>query len=222
MSPLPFKYDPPVHTGLDVLYLDDDLIVTNKPAGLLSVPGRDTDKQDCQIQRVQDRFPTARIVHRLDMATSGAMVMALNDQVHRLLSIRFEQRKIEKRYEAIVAGLLTNEQGQIELPLITDWPNRPKQMIDHQRGKPSVTCYRVLSHDREQNSTRLELLPLTGRTHQIRVHLKSIGHPILGDRLYADDETRCRSRRLLLHSTYLFFLHPVTGSEIEIHSPAPF
>lgn len=222
MSSLPFEYLPPAHTGLDILYQDSDVIVTNKPAGLLSVPGRDADKQDCQIRRVQDEFPSARIVHRLDMATSGAMVMALNSEVHRLLGMQFEQRKVRKCYQAIVAGLLTNEEDEIDLPLITDWPNRPKQIIDQQRGKSSVTRYRVLSRDQEQSHTRVELVPVTGRTHQIRVHLQALGHPILGDRLYADDETRSRSPRLLLHSTYLSFMHPVTGREVEIRSPVPF
>ena len=200
MSPLPFKYLPPEDNGLDILYQDEYLLVLNKPAGLLSVPGRDEDKQDCQIHRVQREFPTAMIVHRLDMATSGAMVIALNEEIHRNLSILFEKRQVEKKYVAVVAGLVKNQQGLINLPLITDWPNRPKQMIDHERGKPSRTQFNVLDYDHKRNTTRVELIPETGRTHQIRVHLQSIGHAILGDRLYASDEVRD-------NSPHLFFIY---------------
>lgn len=219
---LPFKYEPPADAGLNILYQDDDLLIVDKPAGLLSVPGRDEDKQDSQILRVQNEFPNARIVHRLDMATSGAMVMALNDEIHRQLSMLFEKRKIQKRYLAVVDGVMQEESGLIDLPLITDWPNRPKQMIDYERGKPSRTQFTVMGHDKDNNTTLLELIPLTGRTHQIRVHLQSLGHAILGDRLYATDEVRKKSKRLLLHSTHLSFQHPVSGDIVSIHSEAPF
>jgi tRNA pseudouridine32 synthase/23S rRNA pseudouridine746 synthase len=222
MSSVPFKYVPPVDTGLDILYQDNVLLVVNKPAGLLSVPGRDADKQDCQLHRVQREFPSARIVHRLDMATSGAMLMALNDEVHRQLSILFEKRQVAKKYLAIVDGLPEEEQGVIDLPLITDWPNRPKQMIDHERGKPSQTRFVVKDYNRTQHTTRLELIPLTGRTHQIRVHLQALGHAILGDRLYAPCDVRDKSPRLLLHSTLISFQHPVTSGIISIDSEVPF
>ena len=221
-SSLPFNYTPPTDNGLDILYKDGELLVINKPAGLLSVPGRDQDKQDCLIRRVQTEFPSALIVHRLDMATSGAMVIALNDDVHRQLSILFERRKVQKRYVAVVDGLVKNSEGLIDLPLITDWPNRPKQMIDHDRGKASRTRYHVMSYDQEAKTTRLELIPETGRTHQIRVHLMSLGHAILGDRLYASDEVIARANRLLLHSSYLSFSHPVRGEELEVNSVTPF
>jgi len=222
MSSLPFKYAPPEDNGLDILYQDEHLMVLNKPAGLLSVPGRDVDKQDCQIYRVQREFPTARIVHRLDMATSGAMVIALNEEIHRSLSILFEKRQVAKKYVAVVTGIIKNQQGLIDLPLITDWPNRPKQIIDHERGKPSLTQFKVLDYDRVKNTTRVELIPETGRTHQIRVHLQSMGHAILGDRLYASDEVRDNSPRLLLHSTLLSFKHPVSDQVVVVHSAVPF
>ena len=213
---------PPDNTGLDILYQDNDLLVVNKPAGLLSVPGRDEDRQDCLISRVQSDFPAARIVHRLDMATSGAILIALNDRVQRELSILFEQRKVQKCYVAVVTGIVEDESGLVDLPLLTDWPNRPRQMIDHERGKPSQTRYRVLSRDRKNITTRLELIPLTGRSHQIRVHLQSLGHAILGDRLYASAEVIASAERLLLHSMLLSFVHPCTGEQLEVRSVAPF
>lgn len=222
MNNFPFKYAPPIDTGLDILYQDEDLLVVNKPAGLLSVPGRDEDKQDSLIIRAQTEFPGARIVHRLDMATSGAMVMALNEEVHRQLSMMFEQRRIQKRYVAVVDGYVEEASGTVDLPLITDWPNRPKQMIDYERGKPSLTRFSVIDYDKEINTTRIELIPETGRTHQIRVHLQSLGNAILGDRLYASDVVRERSSRLLLHSTFLSFCHPVMGELLSISSEAPF
>lgn len=219
---LPFIYQPPADTGLAILYQDDEVLVVDKPAGLLSVPGRDADKQDCQILRAQKDFPNARIVHRLDMATSGVMVIALNDEVHRQLSRLFEQRQVQKRYIAIVDGLLTQQSGLIDLPLITDWPNRPRQMIDQQRGKPSRTEFTVVGYDEDNHTTRVELIPLTGRTHQIRVHMQSMGHAILGDRLYATENVRDKSERLLLHSAFLSFIHPVNGDIVSIHSEVPF
>lgn len=222
MSPLPFKYAPPVNNGLDILYQDDHLLIVDKPAGLLSVPGRGEDRQDCLIWRVQTELPSARIVHRLDMATSGAMVMALNNEVHRQLSMMFEQRKIQKRYVAIVDGHVEDESGVIDLPLITDWPNRPRQIVDFERGKPSRTRFTVVGYDREKKSTRVELVPETGRSHQIRVHLHSLGHAILGDRLYASDAARGKSSRLLLHSSFLSFHHPVSGEMLSTVSKAPF
>lgn len=219
---LPFTYNPPANTGLDILYQDEDLLLINKPAGLLSVPGRGEDKQDCLIQRVQAELPDARVVHRLDMETSGVMVMALNAEVHRQLSMLFEQRKVQKRYIAVVGGQVKDESGLIDLPLITDWPNRPKQIIDHEQGKPSRTRFRVISLDHDQSTTRVELIPETGRSHQIRVHLQSMGHAILGDRLYASDEVRDKSPRLLLHSTFISFCHPVNDDNTSIESEAPF
>ena len=215
-------YSPPPHISLDILYEDDSLLIVNKPGGLLSVPGRGDDKQDCLISRVQSEYPDALIVHRLDMSTSGLMVLARGKETERLLSILFQQRKVDKKYIAVVDGKVTPASGEVNLPLITDWPNRPKQKVDFESGKPSKTYYSVLSYDKIYNSSRLELIPLTGRTHQLRVHLQSIQHAILGDELYANSNTIDKSSRLLLHACYLSFQHPITGELIEINSEPEF
>ena len=215
-------YNPPAHTSLELHYQDDYLIILNKPAGLLSVPGRGEEKQDCLISRVQKEFPDALIVHRLDMSTSGLMVIAQGKEVERNLSILFQQRKIVKKYIAIVEGKVSANSGEVDLPLMTDWPNRPKQKVDFENGKPSQTRYTVLSYDKKNNTTRLELIPLTGRTHQLRVHMQSINHAILGDELYASKEVVEKAPRLLLHACYLSFLHPVTNELIESNSEPEF
>lgn len=216
------KYNPPSHIALDILYEDKYLLILNKPSGLLSVPGRGEDKQDCLISRVQTEYPDALIVHRLDMSTSGLMVLAHGKEIERLLSILFQQRKVDKKYLAVVDGEVTPKSGQVNLPLITDWPNRPKQKVCFPSGKSSQTYYSVLSYDKQNDSSRLELVPLTGRTHQLRVHMQSIHHAILGDELYANKEVINKSSRLLLHASYLCFMHPVTGEVISIVSEADF
>jgi len=213
-------YAPPPDTGLDILFEDPWLLVLNKPAGLLSVPGRGAEKQDCLARRVQARYPEALIVHRLDMETSGLLVMARDPQTHRLLSRAFEQRQVQKRYIAVASGLLEVTAGDIDLPLITDWPNRPRQKVDQEAGKPALTHYRVLAVDPSLGQTRVELTPVTGRTHQLRLHLLALGHPIVGDRLYAAD--RGRKARLLLHAEQLLLTHPHTGECLELHCPCPF
>lgn len=215
-------YNPPAHTSLELHYQDDYLIILNKPAGLLSVPGRGEEKQDCLISRVQKKFPDALIVHRLDMSTSGLMVIARGKEIERNLSILFQQRKVDKKYIAVVDGEVTSSFGEVDLPLITDWPNRPKQKVDFETGKPSQTRYSVLAYDKKNNTTRLELSPLTGRTHQLRVHMQSINHAILGDELYASKEVIEKSPRLLLHACYLSFTHPITDELIEINSEPEF
>lgn len=213
--------------GIECLYADDALLVLVKPSGLLSVPGRGADKQDCLSTRVQHRYPDALIVHRLDMATSGLLLMARGAAMQRTLSMAFEARQVHKRYVALVAGHVapaSSDWGQIDLPLMTDWPQRPLQKIDA-AGRPSLTRWRVLAHEsdaQEQAQTRLELEPVTGRTHQLRVHLQAIGHAILGDALYADAATRARSPRLLLHARELAFAHPIGGQAMHWHSPPPF
>ncbi len=216
------SYQPPAHTGLIPIYIDEHLLVLDKPAGLLSVPGRGEDKQDCLASRVQAEYPEARVVHRLDMATSGLMLMARSEAMQRQLSMLFEKRQVEKKYIAMVDGKLGQESGEIDLPLITDWPNRPKQMVDHQIGKPSHTIYKVLDYRPELNASRIELSPTTGRTHQLRVHMQAIGHAILGDRLYADTVVQEKAPRLLLHASQLVFTHPETTEELHINSKAPF
>lgn len=215
-------YNPPAHVGLDVLFADDSLLVLDKPGGLLSVPGRGEDKQDCLASRVQTEFPDALVVHRLDMETSGLLVMARGVQAQRELSRQFEQRRVHKRYLAIVAGLVEQDQGEIDLPLITDWPNRPRQKVDHDLGKPACTRYRVIDRDKRAGTSRIALFPVTGRSHQLRVHLQALGHPILGDTLYADSPNRERSSRLLLHAEHLAFAHPLTGRPLGFERPAPF
>lgn len=216
------KYNPPPHTSLDVFFEDKFLLVLNKPSGLLSVPGRGKNKQDCLITRIQSKYPDALIVHRLDMSTSGLMIVARGKKIERYLSILFQQRKVDKRYIAVVDAHVSPQTGEIDLPLITDWPNRPKQKVDFETGKSSQTRYSVLSYDKQNNTTRLELSPLTGRTHQLRLHMLSIKHAILGDELYANKETLKKAPRLLLHACYLSFQHPVTGKFIEFNSQPEF
>lgn len=213
--------------GLTCLHADGALLVLDKPAGLLSVPGRGADKQDCASARARAQWPDALIVHRLDMATSGLLLMARGAAMQRSLSMAFEARRVRKRYVALVAGQVqppTGEWGEIELPLMTDWPNRPRQMVAA-AGRPSRTRWRLLAHERDAQGrprTRLELEPVTGRSHQLRVHLQALGHPILGDALYADADSRARSPRLLLHACELALSHPLSGETMHWHSPPPF
>ena len=203
-----------------LIYLDEDLLVLDKPAGLLSVPGRGPDKQDCLSARVQARWPGALTVHRLDMATSGLLLMARNPHSQRQLSLAFETRQIHKHYVAVVHGQLQGgTQGLIDLPLAVDWPNRPLQKVDSLRGKPSQTRWQIL--EQAQDKTRLLLQPLSGRTHQLRVHLQAIGHPIVGDALYGADAGP-QAPRLLLHASALMFTHPLSGQSLHIESPPPF
>ena len=215
-------YLPPPPESINVLYLDDDLLLVEKPAGLLSVPGRGDDKQDCLISRVQLTFPDALIVHRLDMATSGIMLLARNKDMHRQLSRLFSERRIEKTYCAVVEGIIEAGSGRIDFPIMAYWPNRPRQIVAPLLGKPSVTYFNVLARDLSSGITRLELKPETGRTHQLRVHLEFIGHAILGDRLYASPEAQQRSERLLLHANALSFEHPVTHQPLNYSSSIPF
>jgi tRNA pseudouridine32 synthase/23S rRNA pseudouridine746 synthase len=203
---------------LSIVYQDDDLLIVNKPSGLLTVPGKDPKHADCLIARINRVFPTAKIVHRLDMATSGIICLAMHKEAHRNLSIQFQDRKTAKRYIARVFGKLEQETGSVDLPLICDWPNRPKQMVDHDNGKPSLTHFKVI--EREQSSTRVELTPITGRSHQLRVHMLSLGHPILGDKLYAHPEAFAMAPRLQLHAEMLTLAHPVSG-ETLIFEAAP-
>jgi tRNA pseudouridine32 synthase / 23S rRNA pseudouridine746 synthase len=203
------------------LHEDEHLLVFDKPAGLLAVPGRGEDKQDCLATRAQAAFADALVVHRLDMATSGLFLMARGIEVQRRLARAFEQRAVHKRYIAVVGGRLEAE-GVIDLPLAADWPNRPRQVVNHERGKPSRTLWRALAYDEATDATRAELEPLTGRSHQLRVHLQWLGHPILGDALYAPAHLQDRAPRLMLHATLLAFAHPASGEPMSFSSPAPF
>lgn len=206
---------------LTVVYADTALLVLEKPSGLLSVPGRGEDKQDCLSARAQHLYPDALIVHRLDMATSGLMVMARGLDAQRSLNAAFAERRVNKRYIAVVDGVLPpppEAWGQIDLPIIVDWPNRPRRMIDHQTGKPSTTRWRVLDQDLSNATTRVELEPITGRSHQLRVHLQALGHPILGDALYGNPRSQAQADRLLLHACLLELPHPATGLPLRFVS----
>ena len=207
-----------------LLHVDAHCIVADKPAGLLSVPGRGEDKQDCLAARVQARHADALVVHRLDMATSGLWLMARGLHTQRALARAFEQRRVHKRYQAIVHGDIAAaaDWRTIDLPLAADWPNRPRQRIDHGHGKPSVTRWRPLGPGPVAGTTRLELEPVTGRSHQLRVHLLAVGHPIVGDALYAPPATVRAAPRLLLHACDLRLAHPATGEPMHWRSPAPF
>jgi tRNA pseudouridine32 synthase/23S rRNA pseudouridine746 synthase len=220
-----FIYKPPMSPYLEIVYKDDDIVVLNKASGILSVPGRLPEHKDCLQNRVQRILPNATIVHRLDMATSGLMVMALNKSAHIIISRQFEQRKTEKTYLARVFGKLELKIGSVNLPLICDWPNRPKQKVDHENGKKSLTHYKVLNQNDEagdETSSLIELTPITGRSHQLRVHMLALGHPILGDKLYAHERALAMSERLQLHALTLSLFHPATNAAITFSAPCPF
>lgn len=220
------------HSGLapalSFVHVDAHLLVIEKPSGLLSVPGRGAHKQDCAAARAQREYPDALVVHRLDMATSGLLLMARGAAMQSSLSRAFAGRQVVKRYLAVVAGrpdsAACDEDGWslIDLPLAADWPNRPRSIVDVARGKPSRTRWRLLAYDARQDTSRLELEPLTGRSHQLRVHLQSLGHAILGDSFYAPPVVLARSPRLLLHATALQLVHPLTAEPLSWSSAAPF
>lgn len=208
--------------ALDILYRDDDLLIVNKPAGLLTVPGKGPDNQDCLIRRALTPFPNARVVHRLDQGTSGIVMLPLNYITLRTLTKQFEARGVHKRYVAVVAGLVEQDEGEIRLPLICDWPNRPLQKVCYETGKTAHTRYTVLERNTSAQTTRVLLEPVSGRTHQLRVHMLNIGHPIVGDRLYAPPEIQSLAPRLLLHAQKIYFDHPITGKQVLVECPAEF
>jgi tRNA pseudouridine32 synthase/23S rRNA pseudouridine746 synthase len=211
-------YSPPMDP-LEVLHLDHEVIVLNKPAGLLSVPGKGPDLADCLLSRVQAAFADALLVHRLDRDTSGVMVFALTPHAQRHLGLQFEKRMIKKTYIARVWGVLAEKSGTVDLPLIVDWPNRPRQMVCHDTGRPAQTDWRMVGDDGQ--TARVKLMPHTGRSHQLRVHMLSLGHPILGDPFYATGAAR-DFPRMMLHSEELRFRHPDGGQSTRIRSKAPF
>ncbi|MAZ87712.1 MAG: bifunctional tRNA pseudouridine(32) synthase/ribosomal large subunit pseudouridine synthase RluA [Cellvibrionaceae bacterium] len=202
--------------NLEVVYQDQHLIAVNKPSGLLSVPGRGPENQDCVIARAQSAYPDSRIIHRLDMATSGLLLIAHNLEALRAFSKLFEKRLISKRYVAVVHGMPDRAEGDITEPLICDWPNRPKQKVCWETGKSASTHYRITEMDRDKNRSRVELTPHTGRSHQLRVHMLTMGHPILGDEFYGHEESQSAAERLLLHATQLCFEHPFSGEQIHL------
>ncbi len=219
----PFCYTPPLD-DLDVVYADDALLVLNKPSGLLSVPGKAIEHKDCLESRARLRFPEALTVHRLDMDTSGLIVMGLGKAAHRYLSIGFEKRRPEKSYIACVWGKLEENSGLIDLPLACDWPNRPLQKVDFDRGKPSVTQWQLMRYEAGAQGvvSRVKLHPKTGRSHQLRVHMLALGHPIMGDRFYAGDRAWQAVDRLQLHASDLTINHPEDDRKMSFVAPCPF
>lgn len=218
--PPEFTYTPPPDQGLNILHQDDDILVLSKPANLLSVSGKEEHHSDCLEARVLKQFPAAKVVHRLDRGTSGIFIMALNSNAHRHLGLQFEKRKTQKTYIAEVIGLVEKDEGIIDLPMRTDWYNRPKQMVDTYFGREAITEWQVISRGNE--TTRLELHPKTGRSHQLRVHLQELGHPILGDSFYAPSHAVAMSERLLLHAAELEVHHPAAGERMRFCDPCPF
>lgn len=218
--PAPMESYAPPDTPLEVIHRDHALLVVNKPAGLLSVPGRGAHLADCLLARVQAAFPEALLVHRLDRDTSGVIVFALAPQAQRHLGLQFERRHVRKTYLARVAGHVAGDAGTIDLPLAVDWPNRPRQKVDPDHGRPAQTDWRVLRREAD-GTTRVRLEPLTGRSHQLRVHMLALGHPILGDALYAEGPARDHPR-LMLHSESLRLRHPDGGRGMTFRAPCPF
>jgi len=220
------EYCPPTDPWLDIISEDDHILVLNKPSGLLTVPGRGIHLQDCLAARAQDHAPAARTVHRLDMETSGLVVMAKTPEAQAHLGKQFERRKTEKRYVARVAGHIAGDSGVVKAPLICDWPNRPRQMVDPATGKPAETRWTVLERVTDPvtglNSSLVALIPITGRSHQLRVHMLHIGHPIQGDRLYGNDDSQTAAPRLLLHAERLAFHHPDGGAFTAFNAPIVF
>jgi tRNA pseudouridine32 synthase/23S rRNA pseudouridine746 synthase len=225
MPPLPptFDYRPPTDPWIDIVYEDDRLVLCDKPSGLLTVPGKDPSLADCLEARVQHRYPEhpdAKVVHRLDKDTSGLLLLAFDKRALGSLGSQFEHREVEKYYVARVWGDVEGQSGLVDLPLATDWENKPRQRVDHERGRESRTQWEVLA--REGGVTRLKLTPLTGRTHQLRVHMLALGHPILGDPFYAEGTALAAAGRLQLHAEMLAFTHPTTGAPMRFVIPAPF
>ena len=216
----PLDYRPPETDPLPIIHEDAAILVLDKPAGLLSVPGRLEQHKDSLILRLQAVYPDALTIHRLDMDTSGLMVFARSASVHRSLSMAFERKAVQKTYVALVWGEMAEDAGEVDLPLIKDWPNRPRHIVDHENGKPSKTLWRVL--ERHDGETRVALTPLTGRTHQLRIHMAEISHGILGDCWYGSAESMSARHRLCLHACELGFMHPETGEALKFQSKAPF
>lgn len=214
-----YAYNPP-DVPLAILHHDSALLVVNKPAGLLSVPGKDPGKEDCLIDRLRRVFPEVLLVHRLDCDTSGVMVFALTKAAQGSLGQQFEKRQTKKVYVARLSGLLEPKEGTVDLPLCVDWPNRPRQHVNHEQGKPAQTDWRVIRHDGK--TTRVRLMPLTGRSHQLRVHMLSLGHPILGDPIYAEGPARTDYPRMMLHAESLRLRHPELGKTMTFSAPVPF
>ncbi|MEH6564834.1 MAG: pseudouridine synthase [Halopseudomonas sp.] len=208
-------------TDIGILHQDPAFLIVNKPTLLLSVPGRADDNKDCLITRLQDNgYPEARIVHRLDWETSGLLVIARNPDAHRELSRQFHDRETEKTYIALCWGQPATDSGHIDLPLRYDPPNKPRHIVDHELGKHAQTFWQIT--ERHGDYCRVELTPITGRSHQLRVHMLAIGHPLLGDRLYAHEQALQACPRLALHAARLIITHPESGERMAFECPSPF
>lgn len=215
------EYNPPQEPWLDLVYRDDYIAVVNKPSGLLSVPGNQPQYYDSAMSRVKEKYGFCEPAHRLDMATSGILLFALSKAADRELKRQFREREPKKYYQALVWGHLEHDHGVVELPLICDWENRPRQKICFERGKRAVTFYDVLQRY-PNNTTRVKLTPITGRSHQLRLHMLALGHPILGDKFYAHPQAKALSPRLCLHAESLQIQHPITGEMMEFTAPVGF
>ena len=214
-------YNPPQEPWLDLVYRDDYIAVVNKPSGLLSVPGNQPQYYDSAMSRVKEKYGFCEPAHRLDMATSGILLFALSKAADRELKRQFREREPKKYYQALVWGHVEQDHGGVELPLICDWENRPRQKICFERGKRAVTFYDVLQRY-PNNTTRVKLTPITGRSHQLRLHMLALGHPILGDKFYAHPQAKALSPRLCLHAESLQIQHPITGETMEFTAPVGF
>lgn len=215
-----FVYMPP-QQPLCIVYEDDDLVVIDKPAGLLSVPGRLPEHQDSAYLRVVEKYPHAKITHRLDMATSGILMFAKHRDAEVAVSKMFQARTVQKNYIALVQGKLEG-QGNVDVPLMTDWENRPRQMVHFELGKAAKTLYQAVQYFEAGDITRVLLTPVTGRSHQLRVHMQYIGHPITGDQFYHPDYRQSALKRMALHASYLAFKQPLSGVDVEIRGNIPF
>ena len=215
------EYNPPQEPWLDLVYRDDYIAVVNKPSGLLSVPGNQPQYYDSAMSRVKEKYGFCEPAHRLDMATSGILLFALSKAADRELKRQFREREPKKYYQALVWGHLEQDHGVVELPLICDWENRPRQKICFERGKRAVTFYDVLQRY-PNNTTRVKLTPITGRSHQLRLHMLALGHPILGDKFYSHPQAKALSPRLCLHAESLQIQHPITGEMMEFTAPVGF
>ena len=216
----PFHYDPPMEPYLDILFEDDSIMVVNKPSGILSVPGKAVEHHDSIVSRVKERFPAGGAVHRLDMGTSGVLVVSKTQQATSALGRQFQDRKTEKFYYAWVWGQVEKLEGTIDLPLCVDWENRPRQQVNFEQGRRAITHYICLKVEADRSLMKLK--PITGRSHQLRVHMMELGHPILGDHLYAPPEAQAAAPHLYLHAAMLSFNHPLSGERLSFEAPAPF
>lgn len=214
--------DSTLEEKFEILFQDNDIIVINKAANLLSVPGRLPENFDSVELRIQKYFPDAMMAHRLDRDTSGIITVALHKEALKGMQRQFQDRLVSKQYIAVVDGIINQEEGKVELPIRCDWPNRPRQMVCYEHGKDSLTHYSVISRDSIENSTRVLLTPITGRTHQLRVHMNEASHPILGCNLYKNSESEQKSNRLLLHASQITFKHPISEIPITLKSAPEF